>query len=103
MPRPTVGFAEPRTRSHGSGRAFLRPATVGLISGQQVRAVKTRFRVHFGEMANPKCPKCGVELVAKPVPGAKHFPQRLECPEHGWQQEKLRPIRMRFHKDRPNW
>jgi hypothetical protein len=50
-----------------------------------------------------KCAKCGAELVARPVPGAKRFPRRLECPEHGWQQEKLRPIRMRFHKDRPNW
>ena len=48
-----------------------------------------------------KCAKCGAELVARPVPGAKQFPRRLECPEHGWQQEKLRPIRMRFHKDRP--
>jgi DNA-directed RNA polymerase subunit RPC12/RpoP len=50
-----------------------------------------------------KCRKCGAKLIAKPVPGAKQFPRRLECPEHGWQQEKLRPIRMRFHKDRPNW
>jgi hypothetical protein len=50
-----------------------------------------------------KCPKCGARLIAKPVPGAMQFPRRLECPEHGWQQEKLRPIRMRFHKDRPNW
>jgi hypothetical protein len=51
-----------------------------------------------------KCPKCGAELVLKPVPGAVKFPQRLECPEHGWQEEeKPRPIRMRFHKDYPNW
>ncbi len=49
------------------------------------------------------CPKCGAILVLKPVPGAKHFPLRLECPEHGWQPEELRPIRMRFHKDRPDW
>jgi hypothetical protein len=55
-------------------------------------------------MATPVCPKCGAILVAKPVPGAKQFPRRLECPEHGWQQEeKPRPIRMRFHKDRPDW
>jgi hypothetical protein len=50
-----------------------------------------------------KCQKCGAALVAKPVPGAKQFPRRLECPEHGWQQEQPRAIRMRFHKDRPNW
>jgi hypothetical protein len=42
-----------------------------------------------------KCPKCGAKLIAKPVPGAKRFPRRIECLEHGWQQEKLRPIRMR--------
>jgi hypothetical protein len=51
----------------------------------------------------PSCPKCGLPLVLKPVPGAKQFPLRLECPEHGWQQEETRPIRMRFHKDRPDW
>jgi hypothetical protein len=51
----------------------------------------------------PSCPKCGLPLVLKPVPGAKQFPLRLECPEHGWQQEEIRPIRMRFHKDRPDW
>jgi hypothetical protein len=51
----------------------------------------------------PACPKCGLPLVLKPVPGAKQFPLRLECPEHGWQQEEIRPIRMRFHKDRPDW
>ena len=55
------------------------------------------------ETLTMKCPKCGATLVAKPVPGAKSFPRRLECPEHGWQQEKPRAIRMRFHKDRPNW
>jgi hypothetical protein len=51
----------------------------------------------------PACVKCGALLVLKPVPGAKNFPLRLECPEHGWQPEELRPIRMRFHKDRPDW
>jgi len=51
----------------------------------------------------PACGKCGAALVLKPVPGAKRFPLRLECPEHGWQEEKKRPIRMRFHKDAPNW
>lgn len=51
----------------------------------------------------PACVKCGAPLVLKPVPGAKNFPLRLECPEHGWQPEELRPIRMRFHKDRPDW
>jgi hypothetical protein len=50
-----------------------------------------------------KCPECGAKLVGKPVPGAKRFPLRLECPAHGWQQEKPCAIRMRFHKDRPNW
>jgi hypothetical protein len=55
------------------------------------------------EKTLPTCPKCGAALVLKPVPGALKFPQRLECPEHGWQQEKFRPIRMRFHKDAPNW
>jgi hypothetical protein len=49
------------------------------------------------------CPKCGKALVLKPVPGAIQFPRRLECPEHGWQQERVKPIRMRFHKDAPNW
>jgi len=51
----------------------------------------------------PACVKCGAPLMLKPVPGAKNFPLRLECPEHGWQPEELRPIRMRFHKDRPDW
>jgi hypothetical protein len=51
----------------------------------------------------PACVKCGAPLVLKPVPGAKNFPLRPECPEHGWQPEELRPIRMRFHKDRPDW
>jgi len=55
------------------------------------------------EMPTTKCPKCGAALLTKPVPGARNFPRRLECPEHGWQQEKPRAIRMRFHKDRPNW
>jgi hypothetical protein len=52
-----------------------------------------------------RCPKCGAALVLKPVPGAVRFPQRLECPEHGYvmQPEKPRPIRMRFHRDAPNW
>src|ERR1039458_3398899 len=40
------------------------------------------------ETLTMKCPRCGATLVAKPVPGAKQFPRRLECPEHGWQQEK---------------
>ncbi|HXN73302.1 MAG TPA: hypothetical protein VN861_12220 [Candidatus Acidoferrales bacterium] len=49
------------------------------------------------------CPKCGAPLVLRPVPGAKQFPRRLECPQHGWTAETPRPIRMRFHKDRPDW
>jgi hypothetical protein len=49
------------------------------------------------------CPKCGAPLVLRPVPGAKQFPRRLECPQHGWTAEAPRPIRMRFHKDRPDW
>ena len=49
------------------------------------------------------CPKCNAPLVVKPVPGALKFPQRLECPVHGWLPERITPIRMRFHKDRPNW
>jgi hypothetical protein len=49
------------------------------------------------------CPKCNAPLVVKPVPGALKFPQRLECPVHGWLAERITPIRMRFHKDRPNW
>jgi DNA-directed RNA polymerase subunit RPC12/RpoP len=55
------------------------------------------------ETPTAECAMCGGKLVAKPVPGAKKFPRRLECSEHGWQQEKTRAIRMRFHKDRPNW
>jgi hypothetical protein len=62
----------------------------------------TRDAGLFSENAE-RCATCGAELVARPVPGAKNFPRRLECPEHGWQKEKLRAIRMRFHKDRPNW
>src|ERR1700690_1180277 len=54
------------------------------------------------EFTTMKCPTCGATLIAKPVLGAKQYPRRLECPQHGWQQEKLRSIRMRFHKDRPN-
>src|SRR5580704_12311440 len=49
------------------------------------------------------CPKCNAPLVPKPVPGALKFPQRLECPVHGWLPERITPIRMRFHKDRPDW
>jgi hypothetical protein len=49
------------------------------------------------------CPKCNAPLVLKPVPGALKFPQRLECPVHGWLPERITPIRMRFHKDRPDW
>jgi hypothetical protein len=49
------------------------------------------------------CPKCNAPLVVKPFPGALKFPQRLECPVHGWLPERITPIRMRFHKDRPNW
>jgi hypothetical protein len=59
--------------------------------------------LHEGAGNAMKCQKCGAALIAKPVPGAKQFPRRLECPEHGWQQEKPRAIRMRFHKDRPDW
>jgi hypothetical protein len=50
-----------------------------------------------------RCGKCGANLVLRPVPGAKTFPRRLECPTHGWEKETVRAIRMRFHKDRPNW
>ena len=53
--------------------------------------------------AAESCSKCGAALVLKPVPGAQKFPCRLECPVHGWRQENVRPIRMRFHKDAPNW
>jgi hypothetical protein len=53
--------------------------------------------------ARLNCPKCNAKLVPKPVPGAIRFPQRLECPEHGWLKERVKPIRMRFHKDAPNW
>lgn len=28
--------------------------------------------------------KCGLELIPKPVPGAIHYPRRLECPACGW-------------------
>jgi hypothetical protein len=48
------------------------------------------------------CPKCNAPLVLKPVPGALKFPQRLECPGHGRLPERITPIRMRFHKDRPH-
>jgi hypothetical protein len=48
------------------------------------------------------CPKCNAPHVVKPVPGALKFPQRLECPVHGWLPERITPIRMRFHKDRPD-
>ena len=37
--------------------------------------------------ARLNCPKCNAKLVPKPVPGANRFPQRLECPEHGWLKE----------------
>jgi hypothetical protein len=50
-----------------------------------------------------RCGKCGETLVLRPVPGAKTFPRRLECPTHGWEKETVRAIRMRFHKDRPDW
>ena len=53
--------------------------------------------------ARLNCPKCNAKLVPKPVLGAIRFPQRLECPEHGWLKERVKLIRMRFHKDAPNW
>ncbi len=53
--------------------------------------------------SEPSCPKCGEPLALKSVPGATRFPRLLECPEHGWQQEREKPIRMRFHKDAANW
>lgn len=31
---------------------------------------------------------CGEELQPRPVPGALHYPKRLECPLHGYMQEK---------------
>jgi len=31
-----------------------------------------------------RCQKCGSVLEPRPVPGALHFPQRLECPKHGY-------------------
>jgi DNA-directed RNA polymerase subunit RPC12/RpoP len=55
------------------------------------------------ETPEKPCEKCGAKLVLKPVPGAKSFPRRLECPTHGWEKETMRAIRMRFHKDRPDW
>jgi DNA-directed RNA polymerase subunit RPC12/RpoP len=55
------------------------------------------------ETPEKQCEKCGAKLVLKPVPGAKSFPRRLECPTHGWEKETVRAIRMRFHKDRPDW
>jgi len=36
------------------------------------------------------CPECGAGLVTKPVPGAKHFPCRLECPVHGYAEREKR-------------
>ena len=54
-------------------------------------------------LSEKRCEKCGAALILKPVPGAKHFPRRLECPTHGWRKESARAIRMRFHKDRPDW
>jgi hypothetical protein len=53
--------------------------------------------------AHLNCPKCNAKLIPKTVPGAIRFPQRMECPEHGWLKETVKPMRMRFHKDAPNW
>lgn len=98
MLRPYAGI-----RAVTDGESWIGAAVSFVLAGE-LAALRIRiYTIHSGAMEKPKCPKCGVELVAKPVPGAKQFPQRLECPEHGWQQEELRPIRMRFHKDRPNW
>jgi hypothetical protein len=62
-----------------------------------------RSEVALKETREKRCGKCGATLVLRPVPGAKNFPRRLECPTHGWEKEKVRAIRMRFHKDRPDW
>jgi len=37
------------------------------------------------------CPHCGTLLQPKPVPGAVHFPRRLECPLHGYIVERISP------------
>ena len=55
------------------------------------------------ETHEKRCGKCGATLVLKPVPGAKDFPRRLECPSHGGEKQRVGAIRMRFHKDRPDW
>jgi predicted DNA-binding protein YlxM (UPF0122 family) len=36
------------------------------------------------DTSTDRCPVCCSELVRKPVPGALHYPQRLECPTHGY-------------------
>jgi hypothetical protein len=83
------------------------------LEGRRIRTMKTG--VGFGEtslsamlLRNSQktlmtCPKCNAPLIPKPVPGALKYPQRLECPVHGWLPERITPIRMRFHKDRPDW
>jgi DNA-directed RNA polymerase subunit RPC12/RpoP len=55
------------------------------------------------EMPEKQCEKCGAKLVLKPVPGAKSFPRRSECPTQGWEKKTVRAIRTRFHKNRPEW
>ncbi len=62
-----------------------------------------RMGVSSGTQPQQRCGKCGEALVLGPVPGAKTFPRRLECPTHGWEKETVRAIRIRFYKDRPDW
>ena len=38
---------------------------------------------------------CGLTLILRPVPGAKYFPRRLECPEHGYPQERKSSLFMK--------
>lgn len=82
------------------GAVFKRPPERAPLNSQLLNpSQKVR-----GNAGRPlELPECNAKLVVKPVPGAIRFPQRLECPEHGWLKETVKPIRMRFHKDAPNW
>ena len=77
---------------------LLRLATQSVVKRREIAIQKDTKEPH-----EKQCEKCGASLVLRPVPGATSFPRRLECPTHGWPNETVRAIRMRFHKDRPDW
>jgi hypothetical protein len=74
-----------------------------LLEETSGHGIVQKSEVAMKETHEQQCGNCGATLVLRPVPGAKNFPRRLECLTYGWEKERVRTIRMRFHKDRPDW